>query len=125
MECCDQEPGLGRDRTKLRETQRLAGSALLGIPALLLAIAPVQAAGDRALGEYLASECTSCHQLSGRSAGGIPPIIGWPEERFVAALDSYGRRQRNNQAMQAVAARLSSADMAALATYFGSLTAKP
>lgn len=93
--------------------------------ALLLVAAPVQAAGDKALGEYLSSECTSCHQLSGRSTGGIPPIIGWPQEQFVAVLEAYGRKERENQVMQTIAARLSRDDMAALAAYFGALTPKP
>ena len=92
---------------------------------MLLAVAPAKAAGDRALGEYLASECTSCHQLSGRSTGSIPPIVGWPEEQFVAVLDAYGRRQRDNPTMQTIAARLSRDEMTALAAYFGALVAKP
>lgn len=102
-----------------------AGLALLGGAAVLLAAAPAQAAGDRALGEYLASECTSCHQLSGRSNGGIPPIVGWPQEQFVAVLESYGRKERENAVMQTIAARLSRDDMAALAAYFGALPPKP
>jgi cytochrome c553 len=105
--------------------QRPAGFALLVAAALLIAVVPVQATGDRSLGEYLASECTSCHQLSGRSTGGIPPIVGWPEEQFVAVLNSYALKQRDNPVMQAIAARLSRDDMTALATYFGSLTPKP
>jgi cytochrome c553 len=93
---------------------------------LLIAAAPAGAAGDRALGEYLASECTGCHQLSGRGSDGIPPIIGWPEEQFVAALDAYGRKQRGGTTMQTIAARLSRDEMTALAAYFGgALAAKP
>ena len=34
--------------------------------------------GDKALGEYLSSECVTCHQITGRYEG-IPPIVGWPE----------------------------------------------
>lgn len=114
------DKGNGRER---HWRERAAGLAL-GAPLLALA-APALAAGDRALGEYLSSECTSCHQLSGRSTGGIPPIVGWPEERFVAALEAYGRKERQNQVMQTIAARLSRDDMASLAAYFGSLTTKP
>ncbi|SFJ44662.1 Cytochrome c553 [Bosea sp. OK403] len=116
---------MGWDGIKLRHTQSPAGFALLGALGLLFAVAPVQAAGDRALGEYLASECTSCHQLSGRSSGGIPAIVGWPEEQFVAVLNSYARKERDSQTMQAIAARLSRDDVTALATYFASLTSKP
>lgn len=125
-ERCDGEPGLDRDRMQVRCAQNPAASlALLGGAAMLLAAVPAQAAGDKALGEYLSSECTSCHQLSGRSAGSIPPIIGWPEEQFIAVLEAYGRRERENQVMQTIAARLSRDDMAALAAYFGAQTPKP
>lgn len=92
---------------------------------MLLVASPVEAAGDRALGAYLAAECSACHQISGRSRGGIPPIIGWPEDQFVAVLDAYRSRQRDNPVMQAVAARLSRDEIAALAAYFGALTSKP
>ena len=105
--------------------RRPAGLALPGVAAWLLAVAPVEAAGDRALGQHLASECTSCHQLSGRSTSGIPPIVGWPEEQFVAVLDAYGSRQRDNAVMQTIAARLSRDEMAALAAYFGALAPQP
>lgn len=116
---------MARNGTDRRSTRRPTGLALLGGWILLVAAEPGDAAGDPALGAYLASECTACHQLSGRSAGGIPPIIGWPEQQFVAALDSYGRKQRENPVMQTIAARLSREEMAALAAYFGSLRPTP
>lgn len=120
----DTEPGLSKGGRHGRHSRNRA--ACLAPCAALLALAtPVQAAGDRALGQYLSSECTSCHQLSGRSTGGIPPIIGWPEAQFVAVLESYGRKERENQVMQTIAARLSRDDMASLAAYFGALTPKP
>lgn len=79
------------------------------------------ASGDRALGEYLSSECTTCHQLSGRHEGGIPSIVGWPEDQFVAVMDSYRQKHRENVTMQTIAGRLSPDELAALASYFGSL----
>lgn len=114
---------MASDGTDRRSGRLAARVALLGGTALLLAT-PGHAAGDAALGAYLAAECTACHQLSGHSAGGIPPIIGWPEQQFVAALDAYGRKQRDNPVMQTIAARLSREEMAALAAYFGSLQPK-
>ncbi len=47
--------------------------------------------GDRgrALGEYLASECVTCHQKSGKVVGGVPAIIGWPEDQFLAVMHAY------------------------------------
>jgi cytochrome c553 len=80
-------------------------------------------AADRALGEYLSSECVTCHQLTGRYEG-IPPIIGWPEAVFIEIMNEYRARHRSNQVMQTIAGRLSSEEVAALATYFGSLKSK-
>ncbi|HKH32838.1 MAG TPA: hypothetical protein VKA80_01535 [Beijerinckiaceae bacterium] len=83
-----------------------------------------RAAGDRAYGEYLSSECVTCHLLGGRFAG-IPPIIGWPEETFVAVMNEYRLKVRPNPVMQTLAGRLSDEEIAALAAYFGSLAAEP
>lgn len=84
-----------------------------------------QAAGDRALGEYLSSECATCHQTSGRQAGGVPAIIGYPADQFVALMDAYRQRHRENEVMRTIAARLSDDEIAALAAYYGSLKQKP
>ena len=83
-----------------------------------------QQKGDRAFGEYLASECVTCHQPSGQFSG-IPPIVGWPDESFVAVMNEYRHKKRENPVMQTIAARLSDEEIAALAAYFGSLTLKP
>lgn len=101
------------------------GAVRLAVLSFTLACAPAEAAGDKALGEYLSSECTSCHQSSGRQVGGIPAIIGHPAEQFVALMNAYRQRQRDNQVMQAVAARLSSEEIAALAAYYESLKPGP
>lgn len=97
----------------------------LAVLGFVLACTPADAAGDRALGEYLSSECTSCHQSSGKQVGGIPAIVGHPAEQFVALMNAYRERQRDNQVMQTVAARLSSEEIAALATYYASLKPNP
>lgn len=102
-----------------------AGAVCLAVLGLILACAPVHAAGDRALGEYLSSECTTCHQTSGRQVGGIPAIIGHPAEQFVALMNAYRERQRDNQVMQTIAARLSGEEIAALAAYYESLKPNP
>jgi cytochrome c553 len=80
-------------------------------------------AGDRALGEYLSSECVVCHQLSGKYEG-IPPIIGWPETIFIQAMNEYRTKQRSNPVMQTIAGRFNNEEIAALAAYFGSLKPK-
>lgn len=79
-------------------------------------------AADKAFGQYLSSECVTCHQLSGRYEG-IPPIVGWPEPIFIEAMQDYRQKKRNNPIMQTVADRLSPEEIAALAAYFGSLPA--
>jgi cytochrome c553 len=90
---------------------------------VLLPIDPGTAAGDRALGEYLSSECVTCHQLSGRYQG-IPPIVGWPDASFIEIMNEYREKRRANPVMQTIAAKFSSDDIAALAAYFGSVKPK-
>jgi cytochrome c len=88
---------------------------------LLVATAVAHAAGDRALGEYLSTECVTCHRISGPAVAGIPAIRGWPADQFVAAMSAYKTKQRENIVMQSIAGRLSQDDLEALAAYFGSL----
>ncbi|MCC5971477.1 MAG: c-type cytochrome [Pararhodobacter sp.] len=76
--------------------------------------------GDREWGEYLASECTTCHRRDG-AAQGIPSITHWPEERFVVAMHAYREGLRPHQVMQSVARRLTDEDIAALAAYFATI----
>ena len=86
-----------------------------------LAAAPVLAQqGDVAYGEYLAAECTTCHQADGQYDG-IPSITNWPEEDFVHAMNAYRSRDRAHPAMQMVAGRLGDDEIAALAAYFATL----
>jgi cytochrome c553 len=79
------------------------------------------ASGDRALGEYLSSECVTCHRPSGTPIGAIPAIRGWPIDQFVAVMSAYKNKQRENDVMQSIAGRLGQEEIEALATYFGSL----
>ena len=78
------------------------------------------AAGDTAFGEYLSGECVTCHRKDGADKG-IPPIVGWPEDQFVAVLNSYKAKDRDNAVMQNIAAKLSKEEMEALAAYFATL----
>ena len=83
------------------------------------------AKGDRALGEYLAGECVACHQVTGQATGAVPSIVAWPEDQFIAVMQSYKNKDRDNQIMQTLAGRLSASEIEALAAYFGSLTLQP
>ncbi len=100
--------------------RRAAAALLTAYAAMPL---PAIAAGDKALGAYLAGECVTCHQLSGKAAGSIPPIAAVPEDQFIALMHSYKKRERDNQVMQAIAARLTETEIAALAAFFAGLPA--
>ena len=76
--------------------------------------------GDPEYGEYLASECTTCHQRDG-SDQGIPSITGWPAEDFVIAMHAYKRKIRPHPVMQSYAGRLTDEEIAAIAAYFEGL----
>jgi cytochrome c len=73
--------------------------------------------GDPEYGEYLSSECTTCHQRDG-SDDGIPSITLWPVEDFVVAMHAYKRKIRAHPVMQMMAGRLDDEEIAALAAYF-------
>lgn len=76
--------------------------------------------GDAEYGEYLSSECLTCHQSDG-SAKGIPSITQWPPDDFVVAMHAYKKRLRPHPVMQMMAARLNDEEIAALAAYFTDL----
>ena len=103
----------------------VAGLMLGAVAATALANAPASAPGrgDRELGEYLSSMCVACHQLSGKVSGGIPAIIAWPDDQFVAVIQSYKDGTRDNETMRTISHRLSQEEIEALAAYFGSLPA--
>src|SRR5881392_2392079 len=103
------------DRRKSNGCTTIAIHVVLGLSAV-----PAAAQGDKELGEYLSSECVTCHQLSGRHQG-IPPIVGWPEKSFVEIMDEYRSKRRANPVMQTIAGKFTDDDIAALAAYFGSL----
>lgn len=86
--------------------------------AAFTAIAPAAADEQQiAYGEYLSGECVTCHQLTGKS-NGIPAIVGWEPDVFVAVFEEYRNKTRGNEAMQTIANRLKDDEIAALAAYF-------
>lgn len=78
---------------------------------------------DIAYGEYLAGECVTCHSADGADRG-IPSIIGLDAEGFAYIMHSYRKKELDNKVMQLVANRLDDEQIASLALYFSSLTAK-
>lgn len=101
---------------------------LLLAVALGLGAAGVAAPADEArlkrYGRHLAQECTGCHRIDGVD-NGIPSIIGWDAERFVATLEFYRSGARNNPVMVSVAKSLDEEQARALAAYYGSLPTPP
>lgn len=86
---------------------------------LFIAFITPSFAQNAALGEYLAAECATCHQVSGKS-NGIPPIVGYPQEAFILFMNEYKNKTRTNSQMQAIAAKFNDEEIAALAAYFAS-----
>ncbi len=107
--------GSSRDRIVKRAGRHAASAFCLSA---VLAIAPDARADEKAFGQYLASECTTCHQISGEASNGIPPIVGWPRDQFIAVLKSYREKDRDNEVMQTIAGRLSDEEISALAAFF-------
>ena len=87
--------------------------------ALILALG-AQAAGDVEYGEYLSSQCVTCHQKSGADKG-IPPIVGWEEVSFAAVMHSYKSKEREHPVMGMIASGLDNEQIDALAAYFATL----
>ncbi len=78
--------------------------------------------GDREYGEYLSSECVTCHQANA-TKGNIPSIQGYDEEGFQQIMKLYRAKELENPTMQTIAGRLTDEDIAALAAYYSALPA--
>ena len=76
--------------------------------------------GDTEFGEYLATECLTCHHASG-DATGIPSIVGWDRRAFVRALFLYKTNVRSHDVMKLMTTNLGNEEIAALAAYFEKL----
>ena len=98
--------------------------ALLALALGLGASDPLAGAEDEArvksYGRHLAQECTTCHRMDGAD-NGIPAIVGWETERFVATIEFYRSGERTNPVMVSVVKSLDAAQVRALAAYYASL----
>ncbi|MDJ0825991.1 MAG: c-type cytochrome [Rhodobacter sp.] len=103
------------DPANIPEAEPTAVAADRAIDPEILAIQ-----GDPEYGEYLSSECQTCHQRTGADEG-IPSITLWPEEDFVIAMHAYKEKLRPHPVMQMLAGRLNNEEIAALAAYFAQL----
>ena len=86
------------------------------VPPAMLGESAMAIEGDIAYGEYLASECLTCHQASGADEG-IPSIVGWDRRAFIRALYMYKNNLRTHNVMQMVTMNLEEEEIAALAAY--------
>ena len=73
-------------------------------------------AADAAYGEYLASECVTCHGAPANAS--IPTLQALPYDELIAALKAYREGSRTNAVMQSVTRSLGDAEIEALAAYF-------
>ena len=96
---------------------RTAAMPVAGMIVGLAVSVPAQADDRYDYGEYLSSECTPCHRLSG-DGDGIPAITGWPIDIFVTVMESYREGAQENEAMKSVVKSLSKEDIEALAVFF-------
>jgi len=76
--------------------------------------------GDREYGEYLASDCKTCHE-AGAGGDGIPNIHGRPKIQLITLLYAYREKIKLNPVMQMQAGRLTNEEIVALAAYFEGL----
>ena len=93
--------------------------ALTVLPFLVATSGQAETA-DPEYGQFLSGECTTCHQENGGDAG-IPSIVNWPEQDFVAAMHDYKNKDRSHPIMQVIAGRLRDEEIAALAAYFANI----
>ncbi len=75
---------------------------------------------DLEYGEYLSSECTTCHLLSNKQSK-IPTIIGWEQDAFVAVMRAYKDKELSNEVMRNIAFRLGDKELKSLAAYFATI----
>ncbi len=103
---------------------RALTKVLCAVSIALAAVPGRVVAADAAFGQYLSSECVTCHRTDGQDVG-IPSIVGWPADQFVSVLKSYRNKERSNPIMQSAAGRLSNDEMEALAAYYAALRRVP
>jgi cytochrome c len=111
------------DLASLGLAARLGGVAVLGL-CLWHAGGIAEDGKVRAYGQHLARECTGCHRIDGID-NGIPSIVGWKADLFIATLKFYQSGARTNPAMVSVANSLNEKQLEALAAYFASLPKPP
>jgi cytochrome c553 len=105
--------------------------AMLGVVAAAsLAAGTLHAAdGDAAAGKQKTTMCSGCHGIPGYQSSfpevyRVPKLGGQHAAYIVKALQAYKAKERSHPTMQAIAAGLSDKDMADLAAYYATDTAR-
>ena len=104
----------------LTRLAQLFGAALAA--PLVMAAAPAPSDADELFeyGQYLSSQCSTCHRLDAYE-GAIPPLGHLPQDYFIVAMREYRSGRRSNAAMVSVANALSDEEIEALAVYYSSI----
>ena len=96
---------------------------LILIPwALTAAAEDIPDYADHEFGEYLSSQCVTCHK--NKSSKGIPSIAGKDYHYLVSLLEGYRSKELKNNVMRLQAGNLSDEEIASLAIFFSNLEAK-
>jgi cytochrome c553 len=87
--------------------------------------APALAAGSKDAGQAKSTPCVACHGIDGNSANPEwPSIAGQHDGYFVRQLKAFRAGERQNPLMSPMAAGLSDEDIADLAAFYSSQTAR-
>lgn len=93
--------------------------------ALVLASAPLLAAGSADNGKSKAAACFACHGADGNAVDPqYPRLAGQYNEYIQQVLHEYKDGRRNNPIMKGFAATLSDQDIQDIAAYYSSLPTK-
>jgi cytochrome c553 len=66
------------------------------------------------------ASCDGCHGANGQGKGNAPKIAGMSTSAFIAKMNAYKSGAIKNPAKNAIAKKLSDADIASLAAYYAS-----
>ena len=125
--CLSQRHGLSALCGRLQPQDAAACAAACCCSAVLALPAPAAAADDAKLktyGRHLAQECTGCHRLDGID-NGIPSIIGWDADTFVADAEVLPGRRAHQSGHGVGRQSLDDEQIHALAAYYASLPKPP
>ena len=66
------------------------------------------------------ASCNGCHGADGKGKGKVPKISGMSTKSFISKMNAYKSGAKKNPTKNAIAKKLSDADIASLAAYYAS-----